>query len=74
MPLDEKNDWASPGARASLRMNLRDADMAPEQELNEILWQSVQRRRTGFIRPLNDYDDAKNNFDDAKKTSESSKD
>jgi YVTN family beta-propeller protein len=64
--LDEKNDWSSPGARASLRMNLRDADMAPELELNEILWQSVRGaasvmpppRRTGFIRPIGDDADA----------------
>ena len=46
-------------------MNLRDADMAPELELNEILWQSVRGpssvmpppRRTGFIRPIGDDDD-----------------
>jgi YVTN family beta-propeller protein len=64
--LEERNDWSSPGARASLRMNLRDADMAPELELNEILWQSVRGaasampppRRTGFIRPIGDDDDA----------------
>jgi YVTN family beta-propeller protein len=64
--LDEKNDWSSPGARASLNMNLRDADMAPELELNEILWQSIRGagsvmpppRRTGFIRPIGDDDDA----------------
>lgn len=62
VPLDERNDWSSPGARASLRMNLRDADMAPEIELNEILWQSIRGsgsvmpppRRTGFIRPIDD--------------------
>jgi DNA-binding beta-propeller fold protein YncE len=65
VPLDERNDWSSPGARASLAMNLRDADMAPELELNEILWQSVRGpasvmpppRRTGFIRPIGDDDD-----------------
>jgi len=64
--LDEKNDWSSPGARASLNMNLHDADMAPELELNEILWQSIRGagsvmpppRRTGFIRPIGDDDDA----------------
>jgi YVTN family beta-propeller protein len=64
--LDEKNDWSSPGARASLGMNLRDADMAPELELNEILWQSIRGaaavmpppRRTGFIRSIGDEDDA----------------
>ena len=65
MPLDERNDWSSPGARASLRMNLHEADMAPELELNEILWQSMHGagarmpppRRTGFIRPIDDGDD-----------------
>ena len=56
--LDESNDWSSPGAPASLQMNLREADLAPELELNEILWQSIHGagsvmpppRRTGFIR------------------------
>jgi YVTN family beta-propeller protein len=65
VPLDERNDWSSPGARASLRMNLRDADMAPEIELNEILWQSIHGsgsvmpppRRTGFIRSIGEDDD-----------------
>ena len=64
--LEDRNDWSAPGARASLRMNLRDADMAPELELNEILWQSIRGasavmpppRRTGFIRPIGDDDDA----------------
>jgi hypothetical protein len=48
-------------------MNLRDADMAPELELNEILWQSIHGagsrmpppRRTGFIRPIGDDDEAR---------------
>ena len=47
-------------------MNCGDADLAPELELNEILWQSVRGaasvmpppRRTGFIRPIGDDDDA----------------
>jgi hypothetical protein len=64
--LDDKNDWSSPGARASLAMNLREADMAPELELNEILWRSIRGadavmpppRRTGFIRSIGDDDDA----------------
>ncbi len=64
--LDDKNDWSSPGARASLQMNLRDADRAPELELNEILWKSIRGadavmpppRRTGFIRSIGDEDDA----------------
>jgi hypothetical protein len=47
-------------------MNLREADMAPELELNEIIWRSVRGanavmpppRRTGFIRSIGDEDDA----------------
>jgi hypothetical protein len=58
--LDERNDWGAPGAAASARMNLRDADRAPELELNEIIWQSVRGagsvmpppRRTGFVHPV----------------------
>jgi hypothetical protein len=65
VPLDEMNDWNSPGAVASLRMNLRDADMAPELELNQIIWQSVRGagsvmpppRRTAFVRSIADSDD-----------------
>jgi hypothetical protein len=65
IPLDEKNDWNSPGAEASLRMNLEQVDRAPEQELNEILWKSVRGRhsqmppprRTAFVRPIADEDD-----------------
>ena len=65
VPLDEKNDWSSPGAAASLRMNLKDADMAPDLELNQIIWQSVHGpashmpppRRTAFVRPIEADDD-----------------
>jgi YVTN family beta-propeller protein len=65
VPLDEKNDWSSPGAAASLRMNLRDADMAPDLELNQIIWQSIHGatsvmpppRRTAFVRSIADADD-----------------
>ena len=32
----------APGAQASLRMNLVEADLAPERELNEIVWKSVR--------------------------------
>ena len=42
VPLDEKNDQYAFGAEASMRMNLAEADRAPEQELNEILWRSVK--------------------------------
>ncbi|MGE5244944.1 MAG: alkaline phosphatase family protein, partial [Betaproteobacteria bacterium] len=42
IPLDEKNDWTSYGARASLQMDLSQPDLAPERELNEILWRSIK--------------------------------
>jgi hypothetical protein len=42
VPLDEKNEPTAWGALASLAMNLEDADMAPEFELNEVLWKSVR--------------------------------
>jgi YVTN family beta-propeller protein len=41
MDLEEMNRPNAPGAQASARMNLQDADLAPEGPLNEILWQSV---------------------------------
>jgi hypothetical protein len=45
------------GAQASMKMNLDEADMAPEIELNEIIWRSVRGtdapmpppRRAAFI-------------------------
>ena len=57
VPTDERNDWSSPGAQASLRMDFDEADETPEIELNEILWMSVRGaaskmpppRRTGFV-------------------------
>ncbi len=57
--IDEMNGTTAWGAEASLRMNLDEADMAPETELNEILWHSVRGadapmpppRRAAFIRP-----------------------
>jgi YVTN family beta-propeller protein len=65
VPLDERNDWSSPGAAASLRMNLKEADLAPDLELNQIIWKSVRGadsvmpppRRTAFVRPIEDGDD-----------------
>jgi hypothetical protein len=65
VPTDERNDWSSPGAQASLRMDFDEADETPEIELNEILWQSVRGagstmpppRRTGFIRPIETRDE-----------------
>ena len=56
--IDEKNASTAWGAEASLRMNLREADLAPELELNEIIWRSIRGadspmpppRRAAFIR------------------------
>jgi hypothetical protein len=42
VPLHEVNAPTAFGARASLRMNLDEADMAPEIELNDIIWRSVR--------------------------------
>jgi YVTN family beta-propeller protein len=63
--LDEVNDQRAWGAEASMRMNLADADLAPERELNEILWRSVKGPnsamppavRSAFIRRVADGDD-----------------
>jgi hypothetical protein len=57
--LDEMNRAGAPGAEASARMNFEEADMTPEIELNEILWQSVHGAsaimpppvHAAFIRP-----------------------
>jgi hypothetical protein len=46
-------------------MNLVEADLAPERELNEILWKSVRGRdavmpppiRAAFVRPIADEDE-----------------
>jgi DNA-binding beta-propeller fold protein YncE len=63
--LEDKNDWTSPGAAASARMNFSAPDLAPDLELNQIIWQSVRGRgavmppprRTGFIHPIADGDE-----------------
>jgi hypothetical protein len=63
--LTEVNGGEAWGAQASLKMNLEQADMAPEYELNEILWKSVRGAdspmpapvRSGFIRIIADNDD-----------------
>jgi hypothetical protein len=61
----ETNREDAPGAQASLRMNLVEADLAPERELNEILWKSVRGAdavmpppiRAAFVRPIADEDE-----------------
>ena len=45
VPLDEKNASNAPGAQALAAMNLDEADLAPELELNEIIWAVGPRRR-----------------------------
>jgi YVTN family beta-propeller protein len=80
--LDEMNSGSGPDARASEAMNFSVADMAPEIELNEILWRSVHGpaavmpppRHAAFIKPVlgldtDDWDDD----DDAPKPAPASK-
>ena len=58
--LDEVNSPLAWGAEASMRMNLREADLAPDLELNEIIWRSVKGanspmpppRHAAFIRAV----------------------
>jgi hypothetical protein len=58
--LTETNGPDAPGAQASLRMNMIEADLAPERELNEIIWKSIRGAvsempapiRAAFIRPI----------------------
>ncbi len=60
--LAEKNQIWTYGAEASMKMNLAEADLAPERELNEILWRSIKGSssamppivRAGFIRRAGD--------------------
>jgi YVTN family beta-propeller protein len=59
VPLDEKNPPNAAGAAASRTMNFNDADLTPEEPLNEIIWRSVKGpdtpmpppRRSVFVRP-----------------------
>ena len=41
-PVRRCGDALAYGAEASMRMYLADADLAPERELNEILWRSIK--------------------------------
>jgi YVTN family beta-propeller protein len=62
--IHEANREDAPGAQASLLMNLEKPDLAPELELNEILWKAVRGRdadmpppiRAAFVRPVEDED------------------
>lgn len=42
VPLDEKNDWNTPGAKASSQMDLAEADLISDNALNELLWRAVK--------------------------------
>jgi hypothetical protein len=63
--LTETNREDAPGGQASLQMNLIEADLAPERELNEIIWKSVRGAdsvmpapiRAAFVRPIAEKDD-----------------
>ncbi|HEY2293475.1 MAG TPA: alkaline phosphatase family protein [Thermoanaerobaculia bacterium] len=60
VPIDETNGPLAWGAAASQKMDLHEADLAPELELNEILWKSVRGAgspmpppvHAGFVRPV----------------------
>ena len=68
----EKNAANAWGAEASAKMYLAEADLAPELELNEILWKSVRGAaspmpppvRAAFVRGIPDDDDEKDDDDD----------
>jgi YVTN family beta-propeller protein len=63
--LTDKNEPTAPGAQASLRMNMEEADLAPDLELNEIIWKSIRGAdaqmpppvRSAFIHRRADADD-----------------
>jgi YVTN family beta-propeller protein len=63
--IDEKNEPAAYGAQASLRMDMTEPDLAPERELNDIIWRSVRGPlavvppsvRSAFVRRLAGDDD-----------------
>ena len=47
-----KNTAKSPGAKQSARMNLRDYDLAPEDELNRILWLAAKGPDVPYPTPI----------------------
>jgi hypothetical protein len=63
--LTDRNEPNAPGAQASLRMDMHEADLAPDLELNEIIWKSIRGAdaqmpppvRAAFIRPRGDAED-----------------
>jgi hypothetical protein len=47
-----KNTLKSPGAKQSARMNFRDYDLAPEDELNRILWRAAKGPDAPYPTPI----------------------
>ena len=52
VPIGEKNEPAAYGAQASVRMNFSAPDLAPELELNEIIWKSVRGPHSMMAPPV----------------------
>ena len=50
--IDEKNEPAAYGAQASLRMDFSAPDLAPEFELNEIIWRSIRGPQSTMPPPV----------------------
>jgi YVTN family beta-propeller protein len=47
-----KNTWSSPGAKESARMNFRGYDLAPEDELNRVLWVAAKGPDEPYPTPI----------------------
>ena len=47
-----KNTVRSPGAKQSARMNFRGYDLAPEDELNRILWAAAKGADAPYPTPI----------------------
>jgi hypothetical protein len=47
-----RNTARSPGAKESARMNFRDYDLAPEDELNRILWRVAKGPDVPYPTPI----------------------
>jgi hypothetical protein len=50
--LNAKNTARSPGAKQSARMNFRGYDLAPEDELNRILWAVAKGPNVPYPAPI----------------------
>jgi hypothetical protein len=47
-----KNTAKTPGAKESARMNFREYDLAPEDELNRILWHAARGTEVPYPTPI----------------------